>query len=180
QRLNASDSSGLFTGRLDLARVGVFGHSFGGAAAAQFCHDDARCKAGIDVDGAPLGSVVQDGLRQPFMFVLSDQIHSNDPETHQILAEIQSIYERLPPDGRLRIAIRGSNHFTFSDDGALLKSRLVRGALHVFGKLALDGRRQLAVTAYCLHRFLDAHLKLRSVAVLGIPSSLYPEIEVIP
>ena len=56
-RLNASDSSGTFTGRLDMTRVGVFGHSLGGAVALQFCHEDSRCKAGIDIDGAPHGSV---------------------------------------------------------------------------------------------------------------------------
>lgn len=54
-RLNASDPSGRFLGRLNLQRVGVFAHSLGGATALQFCHDDPRCKAGIDVDGLPLG-----------------------------------------------------------------------------------------------------------------------------
>jgi predicted dienelactone hydrolase len=47
-QLNRSDSSGKFTGRLDMARVGVFGHSLGGAVAVQFCHEDSRCKAGSD------------------------------------------------------------------------------------------------------------------------------------
>lgn len=180
QRLNASDSSGRFTGRLDMARVGVFGHSFGGATAAQFCHDDSRCKAGVDVDGAPLGSVVREGLHQPFMFVLSDQARSNDPETRQVLADIQSIYDRLPPDGRLRIAIRGANHFTFSDDGALLKSPIVRGALRLFGKLGIDGRRQLAVTAYSVRSFFDAYLRGPSRSPpLQISSPLYPEIQLL-
>src|SRR5437773_10513190 len=55
KQLKASDTSGKFTGRLNLTRVGVFGHSFGGAQAAQFCSQDSRCKAGIDVDGAPHG-----------------------------------------------------------------------------------------------------------------------------
>ena len=53
ERLNASDPSGRFLGRLDMQRVGVFGHSLGGATALLFCHDDSRCKAGIDVDGLP-------------------------------------------------------------------------------------------------------------------------------
>jgi predicted dienelactone hydrolase len=179
QRSNASDSSGKFKGRLDMTRVGVFGHSFGGAAAAQFCHDDSRCKAGIDIDGAPLGSVVQEGLHQPFMFVLSDQIHAKDPETHRILADIQSIYDRLPPDGRLRIAIRGANHFTFSDDGALLKSRIVRALLRAFGKLGIDGRRQLAITSYCVRSFFDARLSDAKGSPLRISSPLYPEIQVL-
>jgi len=179
ERLNTSDSSGKFTGRLDLTRVGVFGHSFGGATAAQFCHDDPRCKAGIDVDGQPFGSVVQEGIRQPFMFLLSDHGASSDPVSRQILANIQSIYDRLPPDERLRIAIRGANHFLFSDDGALLKSRVVRWTLRRFGMLDIDGRRQLAVTTYCVHSFFDAYLKGASVSRLNLSSPLYPEIQVL-
>ena len=179
ERLNAADSSGRLTGRLDMTRVGVFGHSFGGAQAAQFCHEDSRCKAGIDIDGAPFGSVIQAGLDQPFMFLLSDHGDSSDPESRQIQADIQSIYDRLPADARLRIAIRGANHFTFSDDGALLKSHVVRGVLRLFGKLDIDGRRQLAVTAYCVHSFFDAYLKGAGVSRPEISSPLYPEIQVL-
>jgi dienelactone hydrolase len=179
QRLNSSDASGKFTGRLDLTRVGVFGHSFGGASAAQFCHEDSRCKAGIDLDGAPFGSVIREGLHQPFMFVLSDQIHSSGPETRQILANIQSIYDRLPVDGRLRIVIRGASHFLFSDDGALLKSHIVLRTLRLLGIVGIDGRRQLAVTAYCVHSFFDTYLKRASVSRLEVSSPLYPEIQVL-
>jgi len=179
EQINASDTSGRFTGRLDLTRVGVFGHSFGGAQAAQFCSDDPRCKAGIDIDGAPFGSVVQAKIRQPFMFLLSDHSHESGPESRQIMANIQSIYDRLPVDSRLRIAIRGAAHFTFSDDGALFKSHVLRGVVRILGKLGIDARRQLAVTAYCLHSFFDAYLKGASVAPLKISSPLYPEIQVL-
>jgi pimeloyl-ACP methyl ester carboxylesterase len=179
ERLNISDSSGKFTGRLDMTRVGVFGHSFGGATAAQFCHDDSRCKAGIDVDGQPFGSVIQAGLHQPFMFLLSDHGDSSDPVSRQIGANIQSIYDRLPPDGRLRIAIRGANHFLFSDDGALLKSHIVLRALRILGVVGIDGGRQLAVTEYCVRSFFDAHLKGAGVSQLKISSPLYPEIQVL-
>ncbi|HXP61766.1 MAG TPA: hypothetical protein VN829_14825, partial [Dongiaceae bacterium] len=175
ERLNASDPAGKFTGRLDLTRVGVFGHSFGGAQAAQFCSQDSRCKAGIDVDGRPLGSVVQEGLHQPFMFLLSDQ-NSSDQEGRQVHADIHSIYDRLPRDGRFLIKIRGANHFLFSDDGALLKSHIVLGTLRMLGILGIDGRRQLAVTTYCVHSFFDACLKGTNVPPLKISSPLYPEI----
>jgi pimeloyl-ACP methyl ester carboxylesterase len=177
EQLNASDASGKFTGRLDMKRVGVFGHSFGGAAAALFCHEDSRCKAGIDVDGAPHGSVIQAGIDRPFMFLLSDHSHESDAEGSQIGADIQSIYDRLPPDGRAFIEIRGANHFLFSDDGALLKSHIVLRALRMLGIVGIDGRRQLAVTAYCLRSFFDAYLKGAGVSRLKISSPLYPEIQ---
>lgn len=178
-RLNTSDASGKFAGRLDMTRVGVFGHSFGGAAALQFCHEDPRCKAGIDVDGAAHGSVIQAGVDRPFMFLLSDHRRESDPESRQILANIQSIYDRLPPDGRLRIEIRGANHFLFSDDGALLKSHIVLRTLRMLGIVGIGGHRQLAVTRYCVHSFFDAYLKGTGPSRLKISSLLYPEIQVL-
>jgi predicted dienelactone hydrolase len=180
QRLNASDPGGKFTGRLEMTRVGVFGHSFGGATAAEFCSQDSRCKAGIDVDGSLHGSVIQAGIHKPFMFLLSGLgDFSTDAEVHQILADIQSVYDRLPPDGRLRVVIRGANHFTFSDDGALLKSHILRGVLRLFGMLGIEGPRQLSVTAYCVHTFFDSYLKGAGTSPLKISSPLYPEIQVL-
>jgi len=178
ERLNASDPSGKFTGRLDMTRVGIFGHSFGGAQAAQFCSQDSRCKVGIDIDGRPLGSVVQSGLRQHFMFLLSDQ-KTSDAEGRQVMADIRSIYDHLPANGRFLVRIRGANHFFFSDDGALLKSHIVLGTLHRLGILGIDGRRQLAVTTYCVHSFFDAYLKTPGASPLTISSPLYPEIQVL-
>ena len=77
------------------------------------------------------------------------------------------------------IKIRGANHFFFNDDGALLKSRIVLGTLRKLGILGIDGRRQLAVTTYCVHSFFDAYLKGPSVSRLKISSPLYPEIQVL-
>jgi dienelactone hydrolase len=168
-------SAGKFSGRLDLTRVGVVGHSFGGAVAAQFCHDDARCKAGVDIDGAPHGSVIEEGLRQPFLFLLSD--HAHEAGSAQILADIQSIYDRLPPDRRMRVVIRGAFHYMFSDDGALLKSSVVRGVLRVLGRLRMTGRRQLAVTSHSLQTFFDVYLK--GARGLNIASPRYPEIQIL-
>jgi dienelactone hydrolase len=176
ERLNAADPSGRFTGRLDMQRVGVFGHSLGGATALQFCHDDLRCKAGIDLDGAPLGNVILDGITQPFMFLGSDHRNEPEAETGRVGANIHSIYDRLPNDRRLLIMIRGANHYMFSDNAAMLKSPLIMHGLRTLGIVRLDGRRQIALTAHYISAFFDVYLK-------GVPASElagqpeYPEID---
>jgi dienelactone hydrolase len=180
ERLNASDPSGRFLGRLDMQWVGVFGHSLGGATALQFCHDDSRCKAGIDVDGAPLGRVVADGVTQPFLFLLSNHKGESDagePEAiRQAGANIHSIYDRLPDDRRWMIMIRGADHYRFSDDGAMLKSPLMMRVLRTVGVVRLDGRRQVALTAHYISAFFDVYLKEAPAPQLKSQPE-YPEIE---
>ncbi|HLW75845.1 MAG TPA: hypothetical protein VKS01_02650, partial [Bryobacteraceae bacterium] len=159
-RLQPGDDAGKFAGRIDLARVGVFGHSLGGATAAEFCSRDSRCRAGIDIDGALVGDVVERGIDKPFMFLMSGEgDFSTAAEVRQIMADIQSVYDRLPPDSRQMFSIPGGNHFMFSDDGAVLKSPLLRGALRALGKLGIDGTRQLADTADRVDVFFDKYLR---------------------
>jgi dienelactone hydrolase len=178
ERLNKSDPSGRFLNRLDMQHVGVFGHSLGGATALQFCHDDSRCKAGIDVDGIPWGSVVREGATQPIMFLLSD--HSGDPadpEDKQIEANFASIFDRLPSERRLQITIRGANHYLFSDD-AMLRSPPVMRALRTFGFVGIDGRRQIAVTDHYISTFFDVYLKGAPASELKSQPE-YPAVEYI-
>jgi hypothetical protein len=66
----------------------------------------------------------------------------------------------------------------FSDDGAVLKSRVVRGLLRLFGQLGISGRRQLAITTYCVYRFFDAQLKGTGRTRPEISSAAFPEIQV--
>jgi dienelactone hydrolase len=177
ERLNAADPSGKFTGRLDMQRLGMFGHSFGGAQALQFCHDDPRCKAGIDIDGAPYGSVVQGGLKQPVLFLLSDHSREmTDPASKQILANFHSLYSHLP-SGQFFVTIRGANHFSFSDQ-MLVKSHYVIGLLHLLGVSGLEGRRGLAITADYVHTFFDVYLKDAPADLLHETSQRYPEVQI--
>ena len=55
--------------------------------------------------------------------------------------------------------IQGASHFKFSDDGAMLKIPFVMGAMRTSGIVALDGRRQVALTARCISTFFDVYLK---------------------
>ena len=157
ERLNASDPSRRFAHRLAINRLGIFGHSFGGATALQFCHDDTRCKAGIDIDGMPFGSVTREGAAQPFLFLLSD--HTRDAATvegREVIADIHSVYDHLR-SSRHVVMIRGANHFTFTDQMVVKSSYFIRAFLTVTrGSGALRG---LAIARDYVHTFFDVYLK---------------------
>lgn len=167
---NATPSSAFF-GRLDLTRLGVVGHSLGGASAAQFCHDDKRCRAGVDMDGALHGTVIRDGLHQPFMFLSSDHGDRAGPADLKISGEIQSVFDRLPAETRAAFVVGGADHFSFTDQ-MLTRSRAIRMLLGV----KLEPRRGLSITSDLVGSFLDVHLKGLPIAAFREVFGRYPEI----
>lgn len=174
QKMNTSDAR--FAGHLDLDHVGVMGHSLGGATAAQFCHDDARCKASVDIDGRPFGSVIQEGVNRPFMFLMSDHSRETDAESREIMGEIAQIYQRLPPASRWQIAIRGTDHFSFTDQ-LLIRNQRIIWLMHNRHIIGTDGPRGLAVASGCLRDFFDVYLKGASAQELEGEFRSYPEVE---
>ncbi len=61
------DANNVFYGKLDLERLGVFGHSFGGAVSTNTLVLDKRIKAGVNLDGFYFGNNYTRGFEQPFM-----------------------------------------------------------------------------------------------------------------
>lgn len=157
-QLGAGEPPSRFAGRLDLQRVGVLGHSLGGAVAAQFCHADARCKAGIDMDGAPYGSVVGEGLHKPFMFLLSDHRADTDAQSRRIEHDILAIYDSIPAGERVKVEIPGANHYGFGDV-VLLKSQMLRRGLRAVGVMGMGAVEQLEATRDDVGAFFDRYLK---------------------
>lgn len=166
----------IFAGHLDPRTLGVFGHSFGGAQAFAFCAADPRCKAGVNMDGRLFGSLDQRTVTVPFLWLLSDHGAAQDSVSRQIMGQIQRAYQREPAEDRMKVMIKGANHFTFSEDGAMLKSGVLRGIMRVVGLLGIRGRRQVEVSAYAVGSFFDARLRNAGRARGTLTSSSYPEI----
>jgi dienelactone hydrolase len=169
--LNGGTAGGQFVGRLDLDRIGVAGHSFGGATAAQYCHEDTRCQAGIDIDGAPYGSVISEGVAQPFLFLLSD--HGDSTEWRSpacdICTAIRSVASSTPSTKVIAV-VDGADHFSFSD-AALTQSQIFRSVVSKLGGPGrLDGRAGVAVARRYVRVFFDTTLRHRgSVTLLSSP-----------
>src|SRR5260370_25323496 len=71
ERWNRPDSTELLAGRMDLTRVGVFGHSFGGSLAASLCLAEPRVVAGINMDCWTFGKAEKTGIAKPVFFMNS-------------------------------------------------------------------------------------------------------------
>jgi dienelactone hydrolase len=68
-RMNATDPT--FAGRLQLQRVGVFGHSFGGAHAFRALRESARVAAAANIDGALYAPDFTRGVNKPYLSISS-------------------------------------------------------------------------------------------------------------
>jgi dienelactone hydrolase len=124
--------------RLDAARIGALGHSFGGVTAAEFCRVDARCAAALNLDGIPqYGSMLDAGAARPFLMLYterdgrvgaSDVIYRNTraPYWRAVLARSRHLD---PSDWALfgPVLRRGGGFGTVEGDEAVrLTNRLVR------------------------------------------------------
>jgi predicted dienelactone hydrolase len=107
-------ASDRFSGRLDLQRIGVFGHSFGRATALEECHLDSRCKAALDIDGSPFGNVIGAGLKQPAMFIIHDGFRPGCDSCEPDSRDVDAIL-RESTAGGYQVVLKGPQHMNFRD-----------------------------------------------------------------
>jgi predicted dienelactone hydrolase len=162
-------------GRLDLDHVGMFGVSLGGAVTGETCKIEPRVRACLPIDVFLPADVVEQGLRQPVMWITRDAAtmrrerwsESDVEETHRTM---RAVYNRLPGPGYI-VLVPGMYHRDFSDFP--LFSPLAQ-PLGLSGPL--DARRARVIPdAYAL-AFFDRHLKGRPAPLLDGPSRQFPEV----
>lgn len=104
-----------FFQKLDLERVGVYGHSTGGGAAIEFCGKDSRCKAvlGMDPFMRPVSAeVIENGVAQPSFFMFSQSwADLADSKNNRLFNQF---YSKVS-DSKGAISIDGTKHYDFSD-----------------------------------------------------------------
>lgn len=108
----------LLTGRLATDRVGLYGMSFGGATAAGFCATDARCAAGMNLDGLLYGIAGREPLTRPFFFASS----ADNAPLHRLM------YERATGPAWM-LTVEGSNHMDYTDFARIAPQLAVRSGM---------------------------------------------------
>lgn len=157
--------------RLRIKGVGMLGHSFGGAAAANTMLVDGRVLGGLNLDGSIYGAAATttESLDGPFVFVGTPDHNLGSDETWSALWGKIKGWKRA-------LVLARSTHGTFSDVGLLAgvlgmpESEVVEG----FGTID-QGRANKVVRAY-LRDFFEFLLGSGEEGLYEGPDEEYPEI----
>lgn len=171
---------------LNLAAVGMFGHSLGGATAANAMAGDGRVRAGVDLDGSIVPSVAESTSAKlaaalagrPFMLMTSEGHGPDGGDT-----TLKDFWSGLTGPRR-HLGITGSGHHSFTDRQVLLPQLVTGGAVSDADALAtiaasvgsVDPGRSVSAQHAYLRAFFDLHLGNHDDGLLAGPSTKYPEV----
>jgi predicted dienelactone hydrolase len=137
-----------FSESIDTRGFGVFGMSYGGAAAGEFCKIDGRCKAGVNLDGTQLGRHWNRAVSAPFLMLYHEEHQGGND------------FAYLPPTHDFwDYGVKGSTHFDFTDFGyawPLFKTLGYTGPI--------DGMRMIDIVNTVVLNFFDHTLKGKPIA----------------
>jgi len=145
---------GRIAAKFDLTRLGMAGHSMGGVAGAQFCVEDRRCKAALNLDGIPqYGPMIDTKMPAPFLMVYSAR-PGRTGASDVIYKRAASKYYRVDVNDTLHIDFSDMNFW-----GAPLRQR---GA---YGKI--DPARAATITRTVVREFFGQEILKQPSAFLS-------------
>ena len=157
------NNEGFYKDRLDLANVGVFGHSRGGGAAGEALIIDDRIKAGANVDGVQWGQIVDTVFQKPFLFISADW-----PAEHEDLN--QHAYVNKSTSYFYEGMILKSAHSNFMDIPFMIPLKALSLAGEIDPDLAIE------ISGKLITSFFDKHLKHKE-ADMNLLNSEYEMLE---
>ncbi|MFH8410770.1 alpha/beta hydrolase family protein [Streptomyces sp. NPDC018019] len=175
-RLTGRHPAWRYAHLIDRKRIGMAGHSLGGASAASAMAGDRRIRAGVNMDGSFGDPIPANGLDgRPFLMLgADDEIHrpGGKDRTWDLA------WSRL--DGWKRwLTVEGADHYTFSDAPAI-GDQLgfpFPGVSATAPQSALPGKRAIGITRAYVSAFFDLHLRHIPQPLLDGPTEDNPEVK---
>jgi pimeloyl-ACP methyl ester carboxylesterase len=165
---------GLGHRTLDVSRVGMFGHSIGGAAALEAMGLDARIVGGVNLDGAFQGNQMAVGTDRPFLVINAPkEVTDKDPSFAKTWPHLTG--------WKAALEISGAVHMSFADYGTCYKLLGVLDAMDPNKKQfgTVDPLRMMAVQSIYLKAFFDFVLREGSDHVFRYPDQAFPEVTIV-
>jgi pimeloyl-ACP methyl ester carboxylesterase len=188
----AVSAGSQFRSRLDLERVGIFGHSVGGVAAGRACQMDSRLKACLNIDGLAAGQPFYpdeagNGPGQPYMLMLKPLPVPSDAQL-AVWKTTREAWTRLQNDrldgllarvasGSYMLTASGFSHQSFSDNSLMYPS-LLDSLAGMSLRAGPTAYRQVQLTREYTLAFFDKHVASTGPTLLDQPSvsTAHPEI----
>jgi dienelactone hydrolase len=163
-------SSTVLKGHMDLTKIGLFGHSLGGAAAAQVSRDSDDIKAVIVIDGTMIGDIIginsdnteivtNESFTKPLMLMYGSLFQESEAKETAYLPNVNAFNNAT--DAAYSLCIKGSGHLNFTDlprISPLLSKMLGVGSIDSLECIKIMNAYSLA--------FFDKHVKKQSSSLL--------------
>ncbi len=158
--INQTDSS--FSGKMDLSRLGLLGHSFGGAVASRISILDNRCKAAINMDGTQYGDIKEDEISSGAVMFMYNR-NSDDMNSIVYNNFIKSIYTAT---------ITNSEHYDYSDFTYLFPLLKLLGMTG-----SVDGKLMIEITNNYVLSFFNKYLNGTEESLLDGANTEYENVK---
>ncbi|GAB3891160.1 hypothetical protein GCM10028803_02690 [Larkinella knui] len=147
---NKNSFTTTFFTSLDLNRIGIAGHSLGGATGAAAMAHDSRIKAAVNIDGTLYGGLPKSTVHRPFLLVESNKGEIGHFARYE--AGNQSLFKHF--GGGYRYELEDADHYSFTDVPLLLAppARLLAGYLLSLGQ---QSTKTHTATVNLLDAFFD-------------------------
>jgi predicted dienelactone hydrolase len=190
----SGDWTKLFRAEMDREKIGVIGHSVGGAVAYDLAFREPRVKAAVNLDGVVYVAPKTVKNSSAFLMIANDRYHVQAIEKGKPLTESPApgsdretlaAYERAVRNARiLRQALHasgnfytilGSDHMKFTDLGLFVGSRWLRELLQIRGDTS--PARCLTISQALAVTFFDQRFKRAKGERKPNPSIAFPELK---
>lgn len=133
EKWNSGKDIDIFKDKLNMKKIGMFGHSYGGATAAQMLLKDSRIKVALNMDGVLYGErIPETGFLKPYMQINAEKsidksVFDAALDTAVSLSgKSRSSYEEFWKESQQRrenalkgkgfsLSIRNTSHMSFTD-----------------------------------------------------------------
>jgi hypothetical protein len=149
---------------IDASRIGMSGHSTGGASSIVAMLNDTRIDAGVDMDGTTY--IPANGLSRPFMFLGAP---------HHAPGGQDASWDRdwnLMTGWKRWLVVAGTQHASFTD------AAVVADQLGLDFGATTTGTRSMQITRRYNLAMFDLHLRHQPQPLLNGPSTRYPEVTI--
>lgn len=148
EEINRTDTK--LAGIFDCSRVGMFGHSFGGAATLNCCFLDERVQAGFTLDGVVYNEFITGSINAPFLLMCAEQRFNG--------SNYDYVWSQFTLDA-YQVGVNGSSHYGYTDVGVLLAHMLPLIPSSTLGFGTVSPLYLIMVTRSFEKAFFDVYLK---------------------